>query len=84
MKARGPHRSDQGSLLDEVSEKGATFRSYRDGTQHLLTPESSVEAQKAYGADIIVPLDELPPYHIERKRLEEYEHCSIAVAAGSL
>lgn len=29
----------------------------------LLTPESSVEAQKQLGADIIIPLDELPPYH---------------------
>jgi queuine tRNA-ribosyltransferase len=29
----------------------------------LLTPESSVAAQKQLGADIIIPLDELPPYH---------------------
>ncbi|CDF35656.1 queuine tRNA ribosyltransferase [Chondrus crispus] len=48
---------------------GATFRSYRDGTRMLLTPETSVAAQKAFGADIIVPLDELPPYHIERDAL---------------
>ena len=26
------------------------------------------QAQKAFGADIIVPLDELPPYHISRQR----------------
>lgn len=32
----------------------------------LLTPESSVEAQKKLGADIIIPLDELPPYHTEQ------------------
>lgn len=31
----------------------------------LLTPESSVLAQKQLGADIIIPLDELPPYHTE-------------------
>lgn len=31
----------------------------------LLTPESSVEAQKKLGADIIIPLDELPPYHTD-------------------
>ena len=30
----------------------------------LLTPEVSVGAQKSLGADIILPLDELPPYHI--------------------
>lgn len=39
---------------------------YRDGTRMLLTPESSVEAQKQLGADIIIPLDELPPYHTEQ------------------
>lgn len=53
------------SLLLSVTEEGATFRSYRDGTRMLLTPESSVAAQKSFGADIIVPLDELPPYHID-------------------
>jgi queuine tRNA-ribosyltransferase len=55
----------------QVTEEGATFRSYRDGSRVLLTPESTVEAQKDIGADIIVPLDELPPYHIDRERLEE-------------
>ena len=36
----------------------------------LLTPESSVLAQKALGGDIIIPLDELPPYHTEPAVLE--------------
>lgn len=52
-------------LLQRVTEEGAVFRSYRDGSLLTLTPESSVAAQKAYGADIIVPLDELPPYYID-------------------
>jgi len=50
----------------KVTEEGVEFRSYRDGRKILLTPESTVRAQKAYGADIIIPLDELPPYHIDR------------------
>lgn len=58
------------SLLIKVTEEGALFRSYRDGTRVLLTPESSVAAQKAYASDIIIPLDELPPYHIDPDRLE--------------
>ena len=32
------------------------FKSYRDGRQVSLTPESSVLAQKQLGADIIIPL----------------------------
>ena len=54
-----------------MTEEGALFRSYRDGRKFLLTPESTVQAQKAFGADIIIPLDELPPYHIDPKVLEE-------------
>ena len=53
----------------KVTEDGVYFRSYRDGSKIFLTPESTVEAQKAYGADIIIPLDQLPPYHIDRQKL---------------
>jgi len=49
----------------KVNEEGVVFRSYRDGRKFPLTPESTVQAQKAFGADIIIPLDELPPYHID-------------------
>ena len=55
----------------KVSEEGVVFRSYRDGSKFLMTPESTVQAQKDIGADIIIPLDELPPYHIDRSVLEE-------------
>ena len=54
----------------KVTEDGVVFRSYRDGTKYLLTPESTVQAQKSFGADIIIPLDELPPYHIDPMVLE--------------
>lgn len=40
----------------QVSEKGVDFRSYYNGQVISLTPESSVQAQKAYGSDIIIPL----------------------------
>mmetsp|Transcript_24224 Transcript_24224/g.27661 ORF Transcript_24224/g.27661 Transcript_24224/m.27661 type:complete len:494 (-) Transcript_24224:49-1530(-) len=55
----------------KVTEDGVYFRSYRDGTKIFLTPESTVDAQKSYGADIIIPLDQLPPYHIDRQQLVE-------------
>ena len=81
-KSRQAHRQQQdgpggssGALL-HVSEAGACFRSYHDGTQIELTPESSVGAQKGLGADIIIPLDELPPYHITRERL----HASVRLS----
>lgn len=67
LKSQGTKKSD-GSVL-KITEEGVLFRSYRDGSKLLLTPESSVEAQKDLGADIIIPFDELPPYHIEKSVL---------------
>ncbi|KAL3897285.1 MAG: hypothetical protein SGPRY_013083, partial [Prymnesium sp.] len=64
------NRNSQASLLS-VSEEGVRFRSYFDSSTIFLTPESSVDAQKALGADIIIPLDELPPYGIDRDRLAQ-------------
>lgn len=69
LKSRGKKKGD-GSVL-KITEEGVTFRSYRDGRKILLTPESSVQAQKDLGADIIIPLDELPPYHIEKDELKK-------------
>ena len=54
-----------------MNEDGVRFRSYYDAREILLTPESSVDTQKALGADIIIPLDELPPYGMGRERLRK-------------
>lgn len=61
--------SQGGSSIIKITEDGVLFRSYRDGSPIMLTPESSVQAQHMLGADIIIPLDELPPYHIDRQKL---------------
>jgi queuine tRNA-ribosyltransferase len=55
----------------KVTEDGVLFRSYRDGSRFLLTPETTIQAQKKIGADIIIPLDELPGYYTDRAVLEE-------------
>jgi queuine tRNA-ribosyltransferase len=67
LKSRGTKKNSAAVL--KISEEGVLFRSYRDGTKVLLTPESSIEAQKNLGADIIIPFDELPPYHIDPQAL---------------
>lgn len=67
LKSRGARKTD-GHVL-KINEEGVLFRSYRDGKKILLTAETSVDAQKDLGADIIIPFDELPPYHIDRKVL---------------
>jgi tRNA-guanine family transglycosylase len=62
LKAAG--RTKQPSSVLRLDEQGVLFRSYRGGAPLLLTPESAVTTQKALGADIILPLDELLPYAV--------------------
>lgn len=69
LKSRGT-KKNEGSVL-KITEEGVLFRSYRDGSPLLLTPESSIQAQKDLGADIIIPFDELPPYHIDPEALKK-------------
>jgi len=47
--------------LRDMREDGVLFRSHLDGTKHLLTPELSIEVQRALGSDIAVTLDEVIP-----------------------
>ena len=42
----------------EMNEEGAAFQSYVDGKSYLLSPESSIEMQKATGSDIMMVLDQ--------------------------
>ncbi|WP_068467978.1 tRNA guanosine(34) transglycosylase Tgt [Candidatus Protochlamydia phocaeensis] len=69
LKSRGTKK--QGGSVIKITEEGVLFRSYRDGAKVLLTPETSVQAQKDLGADIIIPFDELPPYHISHESLKK-------------
>lgn len=86
MKRTKRKREDEGGhgKLVSVGERGTMFRSYLDGTTIELTPESSVMAQKKIGADIIIPLDELPPYHVTPERLEASVELSHRWMARSL
>jgi len=68
LKSKGGSKRE--GMVVKLSEEGALFRSYKDGAKILLTPESSMRAQKALGADLIVAFDELPPYHFTPSQLE--------------
>ncbi|MEO7599738.1 MAG: tRNA guanosine(34) transglycosylase Tgt [Opitutus sp.] len=64
----GPVLTDSGgfqifSLPHEraMQEDGARFKSYVDGTHYLLSPESSIDMQKAIGSDIMMVLDQCIP-----------------------
>ena len=51
-----------GSIL-AIEEQGVRFRSYIDGTERFLGPETSMAMQAAIGSDIALVLDECTPFH---------------------
>jgi queuine tRNA-ribosyltransferase len=64
----GPVLTDSGgfqifSLPTEraMNEEGARFQSYVNGDFYMLSPESSIETQKAIGSDIMMVLDQCIP-----------------------
>ncbi len=48
------------SDLRKITEEGVTFASHLDGSQHMLTPERSMEIQRLLGSDIVMAFDECP------------------------
>src|SRR5687767_5770925 len=61
---RRRHRRD--SLVISVEEEGVRFRSYADGRERFMGPETSMEVQAALGSDIALAFDECTPFHVER------------------
>lgn len=69
MKWSGPILTDSGgyqvfSLAHKrkITEEGVKFTSEIDGKEIFLTPEKAIDIQLAIGSDIIMVLDECPPY----------------------
>ena len=52
IKGRNLNNKRNKSLL-KISEEGALFKSYIDGSNKLLTPEKSIVIQRQIGADLI-------------------------------
>ena len=60
----GPSESN-GSIL-AIEEEGVRFRSYLDGHERFIGPETSMEIQAALGSDIALVFDECTPFHVSR------------------
>lgn len=54
----------------KMTEEGASFKSYVDGTKILLSPERSIGMQKAIGSDIMMVLDQCIPSTAGRAEAE--------------
>jgi queuine tRNA-ribosyltransferase len=59
-------RDRRESMVISIEEKGVRFRSYADGRERFMGPETSMEVQAALGSDIALAFDECTPFHVER------------------
>lgn len=63
---KGKRNNSRPKTLLKITEEGARFKSYMDGSYHMLTPEKSIQIQRDLGADLIVVLDECTPFHVDK------------------
>jgi queuine tRNA-ribosyltransferase len=66
VKGSGRSGGEHGSKV-EITEEGARFQSYRDGSELFISPEVSMQVQAALGSDIALVFDECTPFHADRE-----------------
>jgi queuine tRNA-ribosyltransferase len=64
-RGQGPATASNGSII-AIEEQGVRFRSYLDGAERFLGPETSMAVQAALGSDIALVFDECTPFHVTR------------------
>ena len=65
IKGRNTGTERSGAILG-IDEQGVRFRSYVDGAEKFMGPETSMGVQAALGSDIALVFDECLPFHVTR------------------
>ena len=86
----GPILTDSGGYqvfsltkFRKITSKGVYFHEPKSGREYFLSPEKSIEVQIKIGADIIMVLDECPPYSCGREYAEKSLEVTLEWAARS-
>ena len=66
IKGRQPMGSDRQGRILEIEEEGVRFRSYLDGSERFIAPETSMEIQAKLASDLALVFDECTPFHADR------------------
>ena len=90
MDWRKPILTDSGGFqvmslaeLRKLTEEGVTFKSHIDGSQHILSPERSMDIQKLLGSDIAMCFDECPALPSSHERISDSMRLSMRWAQRS-
>ena len=66
IKGRAPSGADRLGRVLSIDEDGVRFRSYVDGSEKYMAPETSMQVQAALGSDLALVFDECTPFNIDR------------------
>ena len=67
IKGRAPSGPDRMGRVLSIEEEGVRFRSYIEGSERFIGPETSMEVQAKLGSDIALVFDECTPFNIDRE-----------------
>lgn len=59
------------STFRKITEEGCLFNSFIDGSKHFISPEKSIEIQRALGSDIMMAFDECTAANTSYEKSEE-------------
>lgn len=82
MNWNGPMLTDSGGYqvfslsqgeksLVKILENGVEFKSYKDGSKHMFTPDKVIDFQLTIGSDIMMPLDFCPSAEATYEEIEK-------------
>jgi queuine tRNA-ribosyltransferase len=63
---KGSRTNERKSRILSIGEEGVRFRSYIDGGERFMGPETSMEIQAALASDVALAFDECTPFHVDR------------------
>jgi queuine tRNA-ribosyltransferase len=66
VKGRSAFGTQRHGRVLSIEEDGVTFRSYIDGSEKFMAPETSMEIQAALNSDLALVFDECTPFHVDR------------------
>ncbi|WP_123711762.1 tRNA guanosine(34) transglycosylase Tgt [Sinobacterium caligoides] len=69
--------------MRKITEEGVTFRSPVNGDKVVLTPERSMEVQRALGSDVVMIFDECTPHPATHKEAKDSMEMSMRWAKRS-
>ncbi|MDP2711309.1 MAG: tRNA guanosine(34) transglycosylase Tgt [Solirubrobacteraceae bacterium] len=66
VKGRAPSGPNRMGRVLSIEEDGVRFRSYIDGSEQFIGPETSMQVQAKLGSDLALVFDECTPFNIDR------------------